>query len=56
LLTTWLTADPTKPASSPDPFLADLDDLFKVVDSSARRTDDIALLLNYALIRPEPVA
>ena len=42
--------------ASPDPFLVDLNELFKVIDGASQRTRDIALLLNYALMRPEPVA
>jgi hypothetical protein len=42
--------------SPPDPFLADLDELFKLIDNASQRTKDIVLLLNYALMRPEPVA
>jgi hypothetical protein len=42
--------------ASPDPFLADLSDLYNVVENSSQQTRDIVLLLNYALMRPEPVA
>ena len=42
--------------ASPDPFLADLSDLYDVVENSSQQTRDIVLLLNYALMRPEPVA
>jgi hypothetical protein len=40
----------------PDPFLSDLDELFKVIDNASHQARDIVLLLNYALMRPEPVA
>jgi hypothetical protein len=40
----------------PDPFLSDLDHLHRCAASASRRTRDVILLLNYALMRPEPVA
>ncbi len=42
--------------ASPDRFLGDLDDLFESVERVSPRIKDIILLLNYALLRPEPVA
>lgn len=42
--------------ASPDPFLADLSHLYNVVENSSQQTRDIILLLNYALMRTEPVA
>jgi len=42
--------------AGPDPFLADINRLFGVVENTSQRTRDIVLLLNYALMRPEPVA
>jgi hypothetical protein len=42
--------------AGPDPFLADINNHFGVVDNASQRTSDIVLLLNYALMRPEPVA
>ena len=42
--------------SSPDPFLGDIDELFKVIDSASPRARDIILLMNYALTRTDPVA
>lgn len=42
--------------ASPDPFLLDLDVLHAIADGASERAKDIALLLNYALMRSEPVA
>lgn len=42
--------------ASPDPFLSDLSNLYNLVESLSQQTKDIVLLLNYALMRPEPVA
>jgi hypothetical protein len=42
--------------AAPDPFLADINRYFGVVENASQRTIDIVLLLNYALMRPEPVA
>jgi hypothetical protein len=42
--------------AKPDPFLADLGHLCDVVVTGSQQTKDIVLLLNYALMRPEPVA
>ncbi len=42
--------------ASPDPFLSDLSNLYNVVENPSQQTRDIVLLLNYALMRPEPVA
>jgi len=42
--------------SMPNPFLSDLEALHHAVGYASPRTKDIVLLLNYALMRPEPVA
>jgi hypothetical protein len=42
--------------AAPNPFLADLSHLYGVVENASQKTRDIVLLLNYALMRPEPVA
>jgi hypothetical protein len=42
--------------SSPEPFLPTLESLHPIADTVSDRTRDIALLLNYALMRTEPVA
>ncbi len=42
--------------AGPDPFLADLSIFYEYVDSTSQIMRDIVLLLNYALMRPEPVA
>lgn len=42
--------------AAPDPFLADLSQLCDVVENTSQLTRDIVLLLNYALMRTEPVA
>jgi hypothetical protein len=42
--------------ASPEPFLSDLDAFYPVAEDISQRAKDIALLLNYALMRPEPVA
>lgn len=40
----------------PDPFLSDINSYFGIVENASKRTTDIILLLNYALMRPEPIA
>ena len=40
----------------PDRFVGDLAELFESVEKASQRTRDVVLLLNYALLRPEPVA
>jgi hypothetical protein len=40
----------------PDPFLSDLDGLHKSALTPSQPVADVILLLNYALMRPEPVA
>jgi hypothetical protein len=42
--------------SAPDPFLSDIDELFKAIEGTSQRAKDIVLLLNYALTRADPVA
>ncbi|MGF1630201.1 MAG: hypothetical protein ACFCUT_12085 [Kiloniellaceae bacterium] len=42
--------------AAPDPFLSDIDDLLETADKASKTTTDVVLLLNYALMRPEPVA
>lgn len=42
--------------SSPDPFLPNLDSLHGIADTVTDRSRDVALLLNYALMRTDPVA
>lgn len=42
--------------SSPEPFLPSLDALHAIAGTATDRARDIALLLNYALMRTEPVA
>lgn len=42
--------------ASPDLFLANLSEVYDVVENCSQQTKDIVLLLNYALMRPEPVA
>lgn len=42
--------------AAPDPFLAEIDELHDVVANASPATRDIVLHLNYALVRPEPVA
>jgi hypothetical protein len=42
--------------ASPDPFLTDLDELVGAAIKPSPRVADVVLLLNYALMRPEPVA
>lgn len=42
--------------AAPDPFLADINNYFEVIENASQRTSDIVLLLNYALMKPEPVA
>ena len=41
---------------SPEPFLTDLDALHQSDPAPSQRIADVILLLNYALMRPEPVA
>jgi hypothetical protein len=40
----------------PDPLLTDLDDLHRNAAAPSQRIADVILLLNYALMQPEPVA
>ena len=42
--------------AGPDPFLRDLDKLVRLAATPSQRVSDVILLLNYALMRPEPVA
>jgi len=42
--------------ASHDPFLTELSSLYEEVDKASPKTKDIVLLLNYALMRPDPVA
>ena len=42
--------------ASSDPFLGDICSLFNVVSGVSQETKDIILLLNYALMRPDPIA
>jgi len=42
--------------AAPDPFLSDIGSHFDMVEKASQQTCDIVLLLNYALLRPEPVA
>ena len=42
--------------AGPDPFLNDLDELVQAAAVPSQRIADVILLLNYALMRPEPVA
>lgn len=42
--------------ASPEPFLPSIDALHAIADTATDRARDIALLLNYALMRTEPVA
>lgn len=39
-----------------DPFLTDINSYFETVENATQRTTDIILLLNYALMRPDPIA
>lgn len=41
---------------SPDPFLNDLNDFLGATENSSQPTKDVVLLLNYALMRPDPTA
>ena len=41
--------------AGPDPFLSDINSYFGAVENASQRTSDIILLLNYALMRPDPV-
>jgi hypothetical protein len=40
----------------PDPFLSDLDEIVRAAVTPSQRVAAVILLLNYALLRPEPVA
>ena len=42
--------------SAPDPFLSEIDELYKVINGASPRAKDIILLMNYALTRSDPVA
>lgn len=42
--------------AAPDPFLNDLDEIVRAAVTPSQRVADVILLLNYALLRPEPVA
>ena len=42
--------------AAPDPFLSDLDEIVRTAAAPSPRITDVILLLNYALMRPEPVA
>jgi hypothetical protein len=42
--------------AAPDPFLSDLDELVQGAVMPSQRVADVTLLLNYALMQPEPVA
>jgi len=42
--------------AAPDPFLSDLDEIVRAAVTPSQRVADVILLLNYALLRPEPVA
>jgi hypothetical protein len=42
--------------AAPDPFLSDLEELVQAAVTPSQRVADVILLLNYALMRPEPVA
>jgi hypothetical protein len=42
--------------AAPDPFLSDLDEIVRTAVTPSARVADVILLLNYALMRPEPVA
>jgi hypothetical protein len=42
--------------SAPEPFLTDVDRFHGVAANASQRAADIVLLMNYALMRPEPVA
>jgi hypothetical protein len=42
--------------AEPDPFLSDLNRLLHVADGTSKKTRETVLLLNYALMRPEPIA
>jgi hypothetical protein len=43
-------------SKEPNPFLSDLSLLVDVADNTSDKTKDVILLLNYALMRPDPVA
>lgn len=42
--------------AAPDPFLSDLDEIVRTAVAPSPRITDVIVLLNYALMRPEPVA
>jgi hypothetical protein len=42
--------------ATPDPFLAFVTDIYDVASTVSNRAKDVILLLNYALMRPEPIA
>jgi hypothetical protein len=42
--------------AGPDPLLTDLDELHRTAPAPSQRIADVILLLNYALMQPEPVA
>lgn len=42
--------------ATPDPFLSDIATLYDETESMSKNSKDVILLLNYALMRPEPVA
>jgi len=42
--------------ANPEPFLSGLDELHEIAATASQRAKDVTLLLNYALMRPEPVA
>ena len=42
--------------AAPDPFLSDLDEIVRAAVTPSQQVKDLILLLNYALLRPEPVA
>jgi hypothetical protein len=42
--------------AAPDPFLSDLDEIVRAAVTPSQRVVDVIRLLNYALLRPEPVA
>jgi hypothetical protein len=43
-------------SKNPEPFLSDISKLFPATHNASATTRDTALLLNFALMRPEPVA
>lgn len=42
--------------TAPNPFLSEISDVFDQVERASKKTKDIVLLLNYALLRPDPVS